>query len=368
MKSILIITGSFYPAQEGGPTITLYWLASGLAYAGYQVKVLASNKGLNGQSTEDIWTTLNGFSVMYATPNKRKEVISSLISECDCLIRSGVCNLSTHVSNLLWLRRGKHIILSPRGELFEPALYHKGKLYGLLKVLLFKIVGRLYGKRIVYHATSQEEVEQIRCIMGQFCNIELIPNYMILPDRVYLQRKMIDHYFLFVGRIAPIKALENLILALDLSKAFRESDYYLQLVGNNVGAYYESLCVLINTLNLQSKVIFRGVKVGVEKDTIMAGAKCLFLVSRSENFGNVVIEALAQGTPVVASTGTPWQELVAKKAGYWIDNSPESIAKILDELINMKDEEYGVQRESALQLSREFDIYNKIDEWVRVIG
>lgn len=62
------------------------------------------------------------------------------------------------------------------------------------------------------------------------------------------------------------------------------------------------------------------------------------MVSHSENFGNVIIlESLSQGTPVVASKGTPWEELNINNAGYWIDNSPDNIGQTIDKLISMSE-------------------------------
>ena len=47
-------------------------------------------------------------------------------------------------------------------------------------------------------------------------------------------------------------------------------------------------------------------------------ASCLLIL---KNFGNVVLEALAEGTPVVTSKGTPWQDLENEKAGFWVENT-----------------------------------------------
>ena len=66
--------------------------------------------------------------------------------------------------------------------------------------------------------------------------------------------------------------------------------------------------------------------------------------SHNENFGNVVVESLSQGTPVIASTGTPWQILQKYKAGYWISNSPEKIAEILDDVLILSKQEYNLMR------------------------
>jgi glycosyltransferase involved in cell wall biosynthesis len=43
----------------------------------------------------------------------------------------------------------------------------------------------------------------------------------------------------------------------------------------------------------------------------------------------VVVEALACGTPVIASRHTPWKILEDAGAGLWVDNSPESLAAAL---------------------------------------
>ena len=53
---------------------------------------------------------------------------------------------------------------------------------------------------------------------------------------------------------------------------------------------------------------------GEEKNKVIASNMALVLPSKSENFGNVVLEALAQGTPVIASKNTPWQILDLKNA------------------------------------------------------
>ena len=43
----------------------------------------------------------------------------------------------------------------------------------------------------------------------------------------------------------------------------------------------------------------------------------------------VVLEALAQGTPVVTTQNTPWQSLETTQAGFWIKNDVEALQKAL---------------------------------------
>ena len=80
----------------------------------------------------------------------------------------------------------------------------------------------------------------------------------------------------------------------------------------------------VNRLNLDN-VIFTGFVSGVEKDNWLSGLSCLVVPSDFENFGNIVTEALVRGVPVIASKGTPWQDLETYNCGYWINNDQISI-------------------------------------------
>ena len=363
IMKILILTGSFFPAQEGGPTNAVYWLASGLASCGYKVHVIANTKGLPEGIKINEWTNLNGFKVIYCSLGKGHNVVKKELLESECLIRSGVCHVQTHLSNLSYLKSGKKLILSPRGELFYPAIYHKGRWFGTLKLLFLKFMGLLYGKRIIYHATSLEEKKQIHKIFGRSCRVFIAPSYMILPAYIEEERKEQYKDFVYVGRIAKIKALDKLIKALSISTLFRSSSCNLNIIGDAKGDYYNRLITLIEELDLKTKVRFLGVITGKEKNRLIANSRYLLLVSESENFGNVVIEAIAQGTPVIASKGTPWSELAKHNAGYWCSNTPENLAMVIDSALSIKKEDYFRQRDNAYKFSKKFDIYSNMEIW-----
>ena len=90
-------------------------------------------------------------------------------------------------------------------------------------------------------------------------------------------------------------------------------------------------------------------------------------MSKSENFGNVIVEALSQGTPAIASQGTPWQQLDVKGAGWWIDANAECVGETVQKLLNLDSAEYQRMRDSAYAFSREFDIFTNIGKWVEII-
>ncbi|MPM34023.1 hypothetical protein SDC9_80604 [bioreactor metagenome] len=91
------------------------------------------------------------------------------------------------------------------------------------------------------------------------------------------------------------------------------------------------------------------------------------MLSHSENFGNVVIESLSQGTPVVTSHGTPWAVLEEFGAGYWIDNNVENISNYIEKIMNLSEADYYKLRENAKKLSKTFDVYSNIDKWLRIL-
>ena len=109
-------------------------------------------------------------------------------------------------------------------------------------------------------------------------------------------------------------------------------------------------------------------EIGTQKEILLSESKALILISESENFGNVVIESLEQGTPVIASKGTPWEDLNNLKCGYWIDNKPSEIALKIDHIIDINKEEYDKMSINAVNFSNFFSINKLIPIWEKEIS
>ncbi len=366
---ILFPCGLFYPSKLGGPANTLYWLAKALVKDGFDVSVVASNNHIeDGLVIKDQWTQIDGIRVRYcsvrgAFPFGIVRYASKEMKACDIVVFSSICYLPNFPLAIKARLRRKKIVWSPRGELLGEALQgNKGKL------LYFKLLKLLLGKYVLFHATSNEEKAFILSIFGSNANVVIIPNYMELPQREK-RDNLQPGYFLYLGRIAPIKALDKLVKGIAKSNCFMQSNYVFKLAGGveeQFEGYYTRLQELIHQFNLNNKVVFIGAVNGKEKYSILANARYLFLVSNSENFGNVVLESLSQGTPVVASQGTPWHSLVDNNAGFWIKNSPEDIANCIDQIFFYSEKEYLSQCENALALAKRFDVFENISQWRQV--
>jgi glycosyltransferase involved in cell wall biosynthesis len=136
-------------------------------------------------------------------------------------------------------------------------------------------------------------------------------------DEVKIKHGIRGKYILFVGAIEPRKNLLALIRAFnDLRQIIRE-EYRLVVIGvKRYGS--EEILKKIEQLRLGSDIIFTGVVSREDLPLLYSGAELFVFPSIYEGFGMPVIEAMACGTPVIASNLTSIPE-VAGDAALLID-------------------------------------------------
>lgn len=103
---------------------------------------------------------------------------------------------------------------------------------------------------------------------------------------------------LYVGRLLPVKGPDVLIEALPAIAAARPT-VHLSLVGD--GPLEASLRRRAEALGVAARCRFAGQRAQAEVARWLNAASLLVVPSRAEGVPNVVLEALASGTPVVAS-------------------------------------------------------------------
>lgn len=366
---ILFPIGTLYPSQQGGPSNTAYWKAKALVHKGVKVTFVTTDLGAEGKIETNRWLTTNyGEAIYFSRQNIQfpfKMIVTAmrLIRQHDCIHLSSLFYPPSFLLAPVAIFQKKMVVWSCLGTLHPQALQHGP---WKKRPILWLIRNFLSGKHMRYHSTSNEESEQIKRIIGPNTQIVQLPNYMELPA-LQIRSKVSPPYFLYVGRLHPIKALDCLILALHQSEYFKRSGFILKIAGDENSPYSKSLKEQIVQIGLQKHVQFLGLLEGKEKQQAYADAHFTILPSHSENFGNVVIESLAQGTPVIASTGTPWAILSQQNAGFWVPNSPSSLAQTIDQTIHLSTEKYQDYRDSALLLVHQrFDIFANVEKWLTV--
>ncbi|MBQ7593446.1 MAG: glycosyltransferase family 4 protein, partial [Synergistaceae bacterium] len=116
--------------------------------------------------------------------------------------------------------------------------------------------------------------------------------------------------FLTVGRLTRLKGIDVVLQALSELKNY---DWSLDIIGE--GPQHHELDELANNLGLSNRVKFHGAKDKHEIEIFMSEASCLLFPSHSEGMGLVVLEAVAEGLPVLASDLEALHEIAGENSG-----------------------------------------------------
>lgn len=116
---------------------------------------------------------------------------------------------------------------------------------------------------------------------------------------------------LFLSRIHPKKGLEHLIDAI-AALTSRGLDCRLAIAGSGEDTYVESLRSRIAQRGLADRCVLLGMVTGDPKYALFAASDVFVLPTSQENWGFVLLESLAAGTPVITTRAVDiWPELLA---------------------------------------------------------
>jgi glycosyltransferase involved in cell wall biosynthesis len=142
-------------------------------------------------------------------------------------------------------------------------------------------------------------------------------------------------YVLVIGRLHPKKRLEMLVdVFLELTGTSKYQQWRLVVAGDGEVDYVMSLKRLVSERGGDDKILFPGWLGGTDKAAALRGAAVLALLSAQENFGIVVAEALACGTPVLISTHVNLaDEIIAANAGWVVPLERTAVLKTLSDVL-----------------------------------
>lgn len=90
-----------------------------------------------------------------------------------------------------------------------------------------------------------------------------------------------------------------------------------------------------------------------DKWNLIKESDIFVLPTYSENFGIVIAEALACGTPVITTKGAPWQDLETWNCGWWIERDVDSLVGALKEFLKLDEFELERMGRNGRQLVEE---------------
>jgi glycosyltransferase involved in cell wall biosynthesis len=199
------------------------------------------------------------------------------------------------------------------------------------------------GESAVHVGLSRSVKESIERYTGPSDRLRVIPNavdgsvFTLPQNGTHRDRRQI----LFTGVIRPVKGVDVLLRAMRLL-ADRENDARLVLVGDAFYAEYrreeQRLRALTGELGLQDHVEFRGSQRPPALVTTMQKSAVLVLPSRAESFGTVLVEALACGTPVVATRCGGPEDIVDERVGVLVPpEDPHALAAGIQKVLDHRD-------------------------------
>lgn len=290
-----------------------------------------------------------GYAERLGLSSGMKKAIAS--EECEIIHSHGMWMMPNIYPSLAVRNNRSVFVLSPRGMLGKEALEFSSR--KKKAIWLFKQKNALELASCI-HATSEQEYLDIRAF-GITKPVSIIPNGIDVPPlNTLVENNTSSHIVLSLGRVHPKKGLDLLIKAWH-TLGTKTTGWTLKIVGPSEIGYGALLSKLVEDLSLNNVSILPPV-FGQDKTDMMANADVFILPTLNENFAMTVAESLVLNTPVISSTGAPWQGLIENDCGWWVSNDPVVLAEtILDAMSLTHDQRLVMGRRGRQWMKDDYD-------------
>ena len=197
---------------------------------------------------------------------------------------------------LYWCRTYKKpLVWSPRGGWQR----FPGSRKTHLKAIWDALCRRLAPAHTVIHATSELEAQSIMPVMPR--PIRVIANGVDVPEQLLDKEPSTQLRVLYLGRIDPKKGLEKVLAVMKRIDPWL--NVTLKIVGDGQPAYVNKLKALSKDM---THVRWCGHVEHARLPYVFQQTDVTIVPSEIESFGQVVVESLAHGVPVIASKDVPF--------------------------------------------------------------
>lgn len=317
----------------GGPARTTLLTLRGLQNLGMDVKLLTNQLGSGEVSvSEESFINYLSYSCFHNSRFGYSTTFEKALKKiyvADVYHIQGIWQYSGYITARYAQKVHRPYLITLHGTLYPEALSQSSL---IKKTALFIFQHRQLQQAACIHATCVEEMEYYRSL-GFTNPVAVVPCPMECSEKiapVYPDGKKRIGY---LGRIHPRKRIERL---LEVWRRLNEPGELL-IMGDGDPVYMKFLKDEVKRLQLR-QVRFTGFVVGDEKNGLLASLTCLVVPSDFENCGIITPEALLQETPVIATTGSPWQELNTHSCGWWVDNDVDTLTETVRKALSLDKE------------------------------
>lgn len=338
-----------YQKTDGGPTFSLHGITQALANLGIKSTIFSASI--------DHDMLIHGVHHMHMRFSSLHRILNGKYSVIHI---HGLWSPGVSMCALLCILFRKKYCISPRG-MFEPWSLSQGLIKKRLARFLYQDF--ILRKAHCLVVSSIQEKKNIETLLSDV-EFRIVPNLCEDLQSLTQNTHHVRSEIVYVSRIHKKKGLDILIKAFAL--ALKECpDLTLKVYGRGEQKYVNYIVNLIGTLGLQSRIHLKGEVYGQEKAFVLSRSGVCVLSSWSENFGNIVSEALSVGLPVIVSDNMPWQDVEDNGCGLVSSVDIISIAQALKKIYKMEDDDYNRMRWNArnyfLQNLSDTIITNKLE-------
>lgn len=238
--------------------------------------------------------------------------------------------------------------------------------YGLMRCLLLRSVLRL-SNCIVLNSAKYLEVNRKRYLPDS-TPITVIPNAVDVPSHggglPILRRRKDDQEFVLgmVGRLAVEKEHEIAIRALAQLKHRN-----VRLVITGEGPHGRHLKEVANKLGVDEQVEFLGYVSDVHE--VYKKIDVLLQISKYEGLPTALLEAMAAGCPVIATSVDGTKELVREGSTGWVvpANDPGALAEVVERILFEPIEVERRVKNAFGLVSKHYDMSKTAQRWIALI-
>lgn len=232
-------------------------------------------------------------------------------------------------------KRGYRVVLTPHGML-EPWIIHRHYWSRKFPALM------LYQKAAIQkadciQATADSERDNL-LKLGYNTNVKVVKLGIDAEGIKMKNSWKKNKQILFLSRVHVKKGINFLIEAAEILRKELQG-YRIIIAGEGDAEYVASLKQQIQDKGLQDVVQLIGGVYGSKKWKLFQTSDFFVLPTHSENFGLAIAEALASGTPVITTVGTPWSDINDFHAGVWIEIGTQPLVETLRKFLALTDEE-----------------------------
>ncbi len=216
--------------------------------------------------------------------------------------------------------------LHKKGDEYRGFYYEKYK-FMILREIIQKFLTKItYSNNDLVVPVSKASLENLLEIANIGGKFRIVPNVLNEKFMMCYPTKVNSQKICYIGGLNPRKGIIYLFRAVKILKE-KNKNFTLEIVGGSEDSikYYKKIA---NKLNIENYIVFHGFLEDNKKIEILKESKFFVLPSLYENFGIVLIEAMACGKPVVSTNAGGPKEIVSKERGILIP--PEDPYKLAD--------------------------------------